>query len=135
MEIVVDACAIIAVIVKEPERDLVIRLTKNTSILSPDVVPYEVANALTKMMKKKVIEKERMLTAFDYYKKIPIKTMKVNMERALEIAWDFTIYAYDACYLEIAQRLDLPLLTFDDTMTRVGEKLGVRMAGGKNADY
>ena len=134
MEIVVDACAIIAVIVKEPERDLVIRLTKNTSILSPDVVPYEVANALTKMMKKKVIEKERMLTAFDYYKKIPIKTMKVNMERALEIAWDFTIYAYDACYLEIAQRLDLPLLTFDDTMTRVGEKLGVRMVGGKNAD-
>ena len=61
--------------------------------------------------------------------------MKVSMERALEIAWDFTIYAYDACYLEIAQRLDLPLLTFDDTMTRVGEKLGVRMAGGKNADY
>ena len=86
-----DACAIIAVIVKEPERDLVIRLTKNTSIVSPGVVSYEVANALTRMMKKKVIEKERMLTAFDYYKRIPIKTMKVNLERALEIAWDFTM--------------------------------------------
>jgi len=91
MEVLIDACAIMAVIVKEPERDLIIRLTKNTAILSPNVVSYEVANALTKMMKKKVIEKERMLNAFDYYKRIPTKIIEVNLERDLEIAWNFTI--------------------------------------------
>ena len=65
MEILVDASAIMAVIVKEPERDLVIELTKNAVIVSPDMVSYEIANALTKMMKKKVIEKERLLNAFE----------------------------------------------------------------------
>jgi predicted nucleic acid-binding protein len=58
MEIIVDASAIMAVIVKEPERDLVIQLTKNAVIISPDMVSYEIANGLTKMMKKKIIEKD-----------------------------------------------------------------------------
>ena len=58
MEILVDACAIMAVIVKEPERDLVIELTKNAIIVSPDMVSYEIANALTKMMKRKSLKRK-----------------------------------------------------------------------------
>ena len=65
-----------AVIVKEPERDLIIQLTQNSVIVSPNVVPYEIANALTKMMKKKVIEKERMINAFAYFKKYQLKLSK-----------------------------------------------------------
>jgi len=38
----------------------------------------------------------------------------------------------DACYLELAQRLNLPLLTFDTNMTRAGKDLGIRILGGKN---
>jgi predicted nucleic acid-binding protein len=130
MEIIVDASAIMAVIVKEPERDLVIQLTKNAVIISPDMVSYEIANGLTKMMKKKIIEKERMINAFQYFKRAPIKTIEIDIEKALEIAWDYKIYAYDACYLEAAVRLDLPLLTFDGNMTRVGKELGVSIIGG-----
>ena len=47
-----DACAIMAVIVKEPERDLVIELTKDAVLISPNMISYEIANALIKMMKK-----------------------------------------------------------------------------------
>ena len=101
-----DACAIMAVIVKEPERDLIIQLTQNAVMVSPDMVSYEIANALTKMMKKKIIEKERMINAFNFFKKIPIKTIEIDIDRALEIAWDYKIYAYDACYLESANRLN-----------------------------
>ena len=132
MEILTDACAIMAVIVKEPERDLVIKLTQNSIIVSPDMVPYEIANALTKMMKKKVIEKDTMINAFDYFKKIPIKTIEIDIKKALEIAWNFKIYAYDACYLESAKRLNLPLLTFDGNMIKVGKELGINIIGGKN---
>jgi predicted nucleic acid-binding protein len=135
MEIMTDACAIMAVIVKEPERDLVIQLTQNAVIVSPDMVSYEIANALTKMMKKKVIEKERMINAFNYFKKLPLKTIEINIEKALEIAWDFKIYAYDACYLEAAKRLNLPLLTFDWNLIKVGKELGINILGGKNVSY
>jgi predicted nucleic acid-binding protein len=133
MKILMDACAIMAVIVKEPERDLIIQLTQNAEMVSPDMVSYEIANALTKMMKKKIIEKERMINAFNYFKKIPINTIEINIEKALEIAWEYKIYAYDACYLESAKRLNLPLLTFDDNMIKVGKELGINILGGKNA--
>ena len=87
MEIILDACAIMAVIVKEPERDLVIELTQNAIIVSPNMVSYEIANALTKMVKKKIIEKERMINAYSYFEKIPIKTIEIDLKKALEIAW------------------------------------------------
>jgi len=128
-----DACAIMAVIVKEPERDLVIRLTQGAVIVSPNMVAYEIANALTKMMKKKIIEKERMINAYNYFTKIPVKTIESDIEKALEIAWEYKIYAYDACYLEAAKRLNLPLLTFDDNMIKVGKELDIKTIGEKNA--
>ncbi|MDR2144719.1 MAG: type II toxin-antitoxin system VapC family toxin, partial [Treponema sp.] len=92
MEMISDASALMAVIIKEPERDLVIQLTRNAVIVSPDMVSYEIANGLTKMIKKKVIEKERMINAYKYFKKIPVKTIKVDIEKALEIAWEYKIY-------------------------------------------
>jgi predicted nucleic acid-binding protein len=134
MEMILDASAIMAVIVKEPERESVIQLTKSAVIISPNMVSYEIANGLTKMVKKRVIEKERMINAYKYFQKIPIKTIEVDIEKALEIAWEYKIYAYDACYLESAIRLGLPLLTFDGNMTRVGKDLGITILGGQNVD-
>jgi predicted nucleic acid-binding protein len=134
MEILMDACAIMAVIVKEPERDLIVQLTQDAVMVSPDMVSYEIANALTKMMKKKVIEKERMINAYIFFKKIPVKTVEIDIEKALAIAWDYKIYAYDACYLEAAARLNLPLLTFDSNMIKVGKELGIKTIGGKNVN-
>jgi predicted nucleic acid-binding protein len=86
MEIIVDASAIMAVVVKEPERDLVIQLTKDAVIISPRMVSYEIANGLTKMMKRKIIEKERMINAFRYFKKVPMRTIEIDIEKAIEIA-------------------------------------------------
>jgi predicted nucleic acid-binding protein len=79
-----DACAIMAVIVKEPERDLIIELTQDAVMVSPDMVSYEIANALTKMMKKKIIEKERMINAFNYFKKHPLKILKEILKERLK---------------------------------------------------
>jgi predicted nucleic acid-binding protein len=95
-----------AVIIKEPERELVIQLTKGAVIASPDMVSYEIANGLTKMIKKKVIEKERMIKAYEYFKRMPIKTIEVDIGQALKIAWEYKIYAYDACYLVSVHNVD-----------------------------
>jgi len=70
-----------------------------------------------------------MLNAYVFFKKIPIKTIEIDIEKALEIAWSYKIYAYDACYLEAAIRLNLPLLTFDGNMIKVGKGLGVKNNG------
>ena len=62
MEIVLDASAIIAVIADEPEAQTVINCTKNSAIVSPNIISCEIANALTRMMRKNIIKtKEQML--------------------------------------------------------------------------
>jgi predicted nucleic acid-binding protein len=71
-----------------------------------------------------------MINAFQYFKRIPITMIAIDIEKAIEIAWHYKIYAYDSCYLEAAVRLNAPLLTFDGAMTRVGKELGVSIIGG-----
>jgi predicted nucleic acid-binding protein len=131
MEILLDASAIMAVIADEAESEIVINCTKDVIIVSPNIVSFEIANGLTKMMKKKVIDtKEKMIGLIRNFKRIPMKTVEVNIEKSLEIAWDYKIYAYDAFYLEVAKRLNLPLLTFDDGMKEIGKKIGINVLGG-----
>jgi predicted nucleic acid-binding protein len=76
MEIIVDASAIMAVIAQEPERDIVIQLTKGVKILSPAMISYEIANGLTKMVKKRLIDRERMLKVYELYGRIFIKQIE-----------------------------------------------------------
>jgi predicted nucleic acid-binding protein len=40
---------------------------------------------------------------------------------------------YDVCYLESANRLRLPLLTFDGNMAEIGKGLGITILGGNDA--
>jgi predicted nucleic acid-binding protein len=73
MEILLDASAIMAVIADEPESEIVINCTKNAIILSPNIVSFEIANGLTKMVKKKIIDtKERMIALIKNFQKIPM---------------------------------------------------------------
>jgi predicted nucleic acid-binding protein len=62
-------------------------------------VSFEIANGLTKMMKKKIINtQEKMIDIIRNFKKIPIKMIGVDLEKSLEIVWKYKIYAYDAFY-------------------------------------
>jgi predicted nucleic acid-binding protein len=133
--IITDASALMAVVVYEPAREHVLRLSKNKEFIAPPMIAFEIANGLTKMMKKRLMTSEdEMIEAYRYFKKIPIKTSEVDMERAIKIAWKYRIYSYDACYLEMAERLSLPLLTFDGKMIEVGKDMNLVMIGGNNAD-
>lgn len=55
MEIVADASAFLAVVLNESDRDWVIHKTAGRSIISPEVLPYEIGNALIAMKRKGVL--------------------------------------------------------------------------------
>jgi len=131
MDIILDASAIIAVIADEPEAQIVIDCTKGAEIISPNIISCEIANALTRMMKKGIITtKKQMIELIQNFKKIPLKKVEINLEKTLEIAWSFKIYAYDAFYLETAIRLGLPLISFDSSMIRIAKELNLTVFGG-----
>jgi len=71
-----------------------------------------------------------MISLLRNFKRIPIKIVSIDIEKALAVAWHYKIYAYDAFYLEAAKRLQLPLVTFDGGMKKIGKELGLDILGG-----
>jgi predicted nucleic acid-binding protein len=125
MDVLLDASAIMAVILNEPNREKVTNLTKNMVLSSSEVISFEVGNALVSLLKKHKLTTEEVLSAYKKYTSIPLRIAKVDIEKALKIACKYNIYAYDAYYLEVAYRLKLPLITFDGPMKNVGLSLNI----------
>jgi len=127
MDILLDASAIMAIILNEPNRDKVIDMTENAILLCPEIISFEIGNALINLLKKRKITEKELLEGYRNFTSIPIRNVKVDIEKALKIACKYKIYAYDAYYLEVAYRLKLPLVTFDVSMKRVGVDLKINI--------
>jgi len=127
MDIVVDANIYLAVILNEPEKPSIIEQTRKVELVSPEVLPYEIGNALAAMSKRNRLNKEQVLKSFNIFNMIPARLVPVNIDKALDIACTFNIYAYDAYYLELAQRLKVPLLTLDNQMQDIAKTLKIKL--------
>ena len=127
MDILLDASAIMAVILNEPNRGRVIKLTENAMLLSSEVISFEIGNALVNLYKRQKISEQGLFEAYQNFASIPLRIIKVDVDKALKIACKYRIYAYDAYYLEIAHRLKLPLITFDLTMKKIGSNLKINV--------
>ena len=125
MNIVVDASAVIAVIVEESARPEILRLTAGHFLIAPHSLRYEIGNSLSKMLKMGRIKAETAQEAFSCYESIPIRSIPVNMSKALDFVAKHNIYAYDAYMIEVAHRLGVPLLTLDVPLLRIAEKAGI----------
>lgn len=125
--IVADANVYLAVILNEPEKQAIIENTRGVGLVSPEVLPYEMGNALTAMLKRKRLNKEQITKSFNIFNAIPLHLEPVNIAKALDIACTFNIYAYDAYYLELAKRLKIPLLTLDSQMKDIAKALKIKL--------
>ncbi|GAP72645.1 type II toxin-antitoxin system VapC family toxin [Candidatus Symbiothrix dinenymphae] len=127
MKILLDANIFFAVILNEPEKERIIELTRGAEMVSPEVVPYEIGNALLAMLKRRRLTKEQVVKSFNTFDFIPKNLVQINVAKAIEIACMFDIYAYDAYYLEVANRLRLPLLTLDKRMQNNAQELNINI--------
>ena len=125
MQIVADTNTFIAVALNEPEKDLIIQVTEGCDLIAPEVLPFEIGNALTAMMKKSVLKADEVASSWEIVQRIPVDLRSINIESALKIATKFNIYAYDAYFLECADSLRSPLLTLDSGMKRIAKEMGI----------
>ncbi|HPA47660.1 MAG TPA: type II toxin-antitoxin system VapC family toxin [bacterium] len=125
MKIVADTCAFIAVALNEPERSRIIELTMGQELIAPEVLPFEIGNALTAMVKKGTLGRPEIVSVWDKVQSIPVDLRSIDIGAALGMAVRFGIYAYDAYFLECALTLHLPLLTLDRNMKHVARELGI----------
>ena len=95
--------------------------------------PIEVGNGLSIAMKRGRISPDLRMRAFDRLGLLPIRVDRSTVVHAwrttLELADRFHLTLYDACYLELAQRRDLPLASLDRDLRKAAEALDIEMLG------
>jgi len=127
MDIVIDASAILAVIVGEPERDRIVEMTAGHNMVGPGSIPWEVGNAFSSMLKQHRVGIEEVRQGLTIFQSIAIRYLAVDMQNALSIAHAANLYAYDAYFLDCAERHAAPLLSLDRPLKRAADKIGVHV--------
>lgn len=125
MELVIDTSAIIAVLVREPHRAVLIEVTAGADLLAPPSVHWEVGNAFSAMFKRRHLTLRQAHRALEAYHRIPIRFSEVGLERALEVSKDLDIYAYDAYVIACALQHRCPVLSLDQGLVKAAARAGI----------
>jgi len=129
--IVVDASAVLAVILDEPEKAALVVETEGATLLAPGCLSWEIGNAFSAILKRKRIDFESVSKGLTIFEMIPIQEMEVSLVDAMALCNRHEIYAYDAYYLQLAKRSSLPLLTLDRRMVEVAQQENIQVKGIK----
>jgi predicted nucleic acid-binding protein len=127
MDIVIDTSALIAVIMNEPEKGNIIKLTAGNTLVGPNSIQWEIGNAFSAMFKKKRIGLRLAQKALSIFEVIPIRYLDVDFSHSLKLSHDNKIYAYDAYFLDCAIRHKIYLITLDGGMKTVAKKIGIKV--------
>ncbi len=127
MKIVADANIFLAVVLEETFRSSIIQLTQGAELVAPEVLPFEIGNALSSLLRRGRIDPATLFEAWRAIQIIPVELRSVDMMLALEITAQYRIYAYDAYFLSCALMLRRPLLTLDRKMQKVAQDMGIKI--------
>ncbi len=127
MEVVIDTSALLAVALDEPEKASLVELTQGAALFAPEVLPYEIGNALSALCKRGRLSPDEARKAWRICAGIPVQLIPVDIQRSLELAATHRIYAYDAFFLQCALRQGSPLLTLDRQMARIARSEGIAL--------
>ena len=98
---------------------------------APSLWPLEVLDALSMAERRRRIDTERRQRLSGFLHDLPVNIDVETAGRAWvatsQLATRFKLTLYDAAYLELAQRLNLPLATLDKALRAAGRALGIAL--------
>jgi len=93
---------------------------------------YEMTNALTMAHRRHRVAASDVMRLIELYGGLAIQTdtlLTPEVARRLHLlAQEYSLSAYDAAYLELAQRRTLRLATLDRNLLRAGRRAGIQAA-------
>ncbi|MGI9024749.1 MAG: type II toxin-antitoxin system VapC family toxin [Burkholderiaceae bacterium] len=113
--------------------DAVLRQVAESGAVAPSLWRLEVANAL-----QMAVLRKRVDAAFRDASLADLRALEVEIDSetdrqawttTLELAARYRLTLYDAAYLELAQRLRLPLASLDRELRAAGKALGMTLLG------
>ena len=101
----------------------------NSTAWVPELWPFEIANAFLVAEKRKRISLLNRTQAVSELKSLPIRISReeVDIANLIDFAKAHSLSSYDASYLALAKRKNLPLSSKDAQLMRVAKKLGVHL--------
>ena len=123
--VVIDTSAVLAVLLHEPQRPVLIGFTRGATLLAPGSVPWEVGNGLIAGLRRGRLTARDVHDAWVSFERIPLRVGEVRIARALTLAEQYGLYAYDAYVLELARTQRAPLLTLDRRLLDAAGDLGI----------
>lgn len=115
----------------ETDRDAqaVMDLLEDGSAIVPSHWHYEIANVLFVAERRGRIDEDRAARYAELYRTLPITVDpdECDIPDLLAMARVFSLSPYDAAYVALSVRRDLPLATRDRAQARVAKAAGVRL--------
>jgi predicted nucleic acid-binding protein len=106
----------------------------NNGAVAPVLWPLEVLNALAMAERRNRVDPAQRQRLAGFLRDLPVSIDDETVSQAwvvsANLAARFRLTLYDAAYLELAQRLDLPLATLDQELRAAAVALGVTLLGG-----
>ena len=125
MNVVADTNIFLAIALDKPQKEHIIDVTSDAVLSAPEILPYEIGNALSAMTKRGRISKGEALAAEKAANLIPVRLVSIDVQQALELAIEYNIYAYDAYFLLCAKSLVQSLMSLDKRMKQIARDLGI----------
>ena len=135
MELVLDSSVALAWVLPDETSSRADRFLAQTSRESVFWVPalwwYEVANALTVARRRQRLTEADLVRAIELYRALPVRTDAAPDAHApwrlQVIADEHGLSAYDAAYVELAQRRGLRFATFDRRLGSAARRASVML--------
>jgi predicted nucleic acid-binding protein len=132
--LVLDASVTVSWCFPERRTDFTTRVLREIAdgfAVVPGLWSLEVANALVVAERKGYLKASQVEAFLRDLEELPKQVENPRSEqvfgRTLELARAHKLSAYDACYLELAERMGLPLATLDSELVKAAKKAGVAL--------
>ena len=119
--VVVDASALAALLVGEPDGPAVARRMEGRPLLAPTLLRYEMASVCVKKIGEEPQQAAGLLSALRLMPRMGIREVQMPAEGLAEIARESGLTAYDAAYLGLAREMGAQLVTLDRRLERAAE--------------
>ena len=106
-------------------------ILSGSTVAVPPLWPYEVANALLILWRRKKLDPDDYSEARMLLDRLPVSVdndgPRLAATRIGDLAMEHELTVYDAAYLELAVRKQIPLASRDQSLTRAAQRLGVTL--------
>ena len=110
------ASAIAALLFDEAEGPQILELIRGQRLAAPALFGYELANVCQMKCRRQPAQREAFLAAYALHRRLGVAEHPVEHSKVLALAEATHLTHYDASYLWLARRLNVPLITLDKAL-------------------